>query len=136
MHRQPKQIVYENIRISSDDAVPPNTTSENIEIDAAKESVQEIMWRHVGLVRHGEDLEAISDELNALNLNCYWHSTEAFEFQNMRDVAALIMEAAILRTESRGTHYREDFPEQDDVKWKKHIVLQRGQAARIVAGHT
>ena len=127
---------YENIRISSDDAVPPNTTSENIEIDAAKESVQEIMWRHVGLVRHGEDLEAISDELNALNLNCYWHSTEAFEFQNMRDVAALIMEAAILRTESRGTHYREDFPEQDDVKWKKHIVLQRGQAARIVAGHT
>ena len=127
---------YANIRISSDDAVPPNKTSQNIEIDTAKESIQEMMWRHVGLVRHGEDLEAISDELNVLNLNCYWHSTEAFEFQNMRDVAALIMEAAILRTESRGTHYREDFPKQDDVKWKKHIVLQRGQAARIVVGHT
>ena len=111
----------------------PQTASRNIKIQAAKESIQEMMWHHAGLFRHGEGLEAISDELRALNLNCYWHSAEAFEFQNMRDVAALITEAAILRTESRGTHYREDFPERDDVKWKKHIVLRRGEAAKIVA---
>ncbi len=125
---------YANLRISSDDdAAPPQTVSRNIEIQAAKESIQEMMWHHAGLFRLGEGLEAISDELRALNPNCYWHSTEAFEFQNMRDLAALITEAAILRTESRGTHYREDFPERDDVKWKKHIVLRRGEAAKIVA---
>ena len=121
-------------RISSDtDSALPETTSQNMDIAAAKELVQEMMWQQVGLFRSGEDLEAVFDELKTLNLNCYWDSVEAFEFQNMCDVAGLITEAAVLRTESRGTHYREDFPEQDDVKWKKHIALQRGAAARIVA---
>ena len=125
---------YANLRISSDDdCSAPQTTSPNIEIEAAQEFVREMMWQHVGLVRHGDDLETMVDELKVLNLNCYWHGVEAFELQNMCDVAALITEAALLRTESRGTHYREDFPEQDDIKWRKHIVLRRGEAARIVA---
>ena len=123
-----------NLRISTDDeSVPPQIASHNIEIEAARESIQEMMWQQVGLFRHGAGLEAISDELRELSLNRYWNSTEALEFQNMRDVAVLITEAASLRTESRGTHYREDFPEQDDVKWRKHIVLQQGQAAKIIA---
>ena len=124
---------YANLRISSDDdVVPPQVTSHNIEIEAASESIQEMMWQQAGLFRHGEGLEIISDELRELSLNDYRDSTGAFEFQNMRDVAALITEAASLRTESRGTHYREDFPEQDDVKWRKHIVLQRGHAPKII----
>ncbi len=124
---------YASLRVSSDhDDTPSQTTARDIDVEAAKESVQEMMWRHGGLVRNGEDLEWIADELKALNLNGYWHSREEIEFQNMRDVASLVTEAAILRTESRGTHYREDFPEQDDVRWRKHVVLQRGKAARIV----
>lgn len=125
---------YANLRISSDDDfTPPQTASQNIDIEAAKELVQEMMWQHVGLVRNGEDLEAIFNELREIDLSCHWHTAEAFEFQNMCNVAALMIEAAILRAESRGTHYREDFPEQDDVTWRKHIVLQRGAAAQIVA---
>ena len=125
---------YESLRISSDDDFSPSqTASPNIELETTQEFVQEMMWQHVGLVRHGEDLEVIFDKLKELNLNCYWHSVAGFEFQNMCDVAALITEAAILRTESRGTHYREDFVEQNDVNWKKHIVLQRGKTAKIVA---
>ena len=122
-----------NLRISSDDASPPSKTAPpNLEIEASQELVQEMMWQHVGLVRHGEDLEAIFNELNTLNLNCNWHNVGAFQLQNMRTVAALITEAAMLRAESRGTHYREDFPKQDDVNWKRNIVLQRGKTARIV----
>ena len=125
---------YVNLRISSgDDFSPSQATSPDIDIEAAQEFVQEMMWQQVGLIRHGEDLEVILDELNALDLDCYWDSVEAFEFQNICDVSRLITEAAILRTESRGTHYRTDFAEQDDVKWKKHIVLQRGKTGRIVA---
>ena len=90
------------------------------------------MWQDAGIFRHGGDLEAISDELAELDLNCHWGDVEGFEFQNMRDVAALITEAAILRTESRGAHYREAVPERDDVKWKKHIALRREKEARIV----
>ena len=125
---------YAPPRISSDDDFcPSQTTSPNVETEAVQELVQEMMWRHVGLVRRGEDLEMTFEELTALAQNCYWHSVEAFEFQNICDVASLITEAAILRTESRGTHYREDFTEQDDTKWENHIVLRRGDAARIVA---
>ena len=124
---------YANLRIRSDDHFSPSqTTSPNINIDTAQKFVQKMMWQHVGPVRHGEDLKATFDELKGLP-PCYWHNVEAFEFQNMCDVAGLIREAAILRTESRGSHYREDFPEQDDLKWKKHIVLQQGKPATIVA---
>ena len=122
-----------NLRISSDDDLfPSQTASLDIEIEAAQEFVQEMMWHHLGPVRHGEDLAATLDELKVLKLNCHWQSVEEFELQNMHDVAALITGAAILRTESRGTHYRADFPKRDDVKWKKHIVLERGKPARIV----
>ena len=125
---------YANLQISShDDAVPSQIALRDTEIETAKKSIQEMMWEHVGLFRYREGLEAVSDELRRLSLNCFWDSTEALEIQNMRGVAALITEAASLRTESRGTHYREDFPEQDDVKWRKHIVLQQGQSAKIVA---
>ena len=125
---------YASVRISSDDNFSSfPIPSCNIEIEAAQELVQEMMWQHVGLVRHGEDLEVIFSELKALNLNRYLHSVQEFEFQNICDVAGLVTEAAILRAESRGVHYRADFPKQNDVEWQKHIVLQRGKTARIVA---
>ena len=125
---------YTNHRISSDDDFSPSQLAyPNIEINAVQDFVQEVMWQHLGPVRHGEDLEATFDELKALQMNRRGHSVEEFELQNMHDVAVLITEAAMLRTESRGTHYREDFPKRDDVKWKKHIVLQRAKPASIVA---
>ena len=61
-----------------------------------------------------------------------WKDIEEFEFQNMLDVAKLITEAASIRTESRGAHYREDYPERDDVHWNKHIVLCRDKQLKIV----
>jgi L-aspartate oxidase len=39
----------------------------------------------------------------------------------------LTTEAALRREESRGGHYREDFPQRDDQHWKKHIVFKRGE---------
>lgn len=124
---------YVNLQISSDDdSTSSQTTSRKFEIEEAKEFIHEVMWQHVGLVRHGEHLELISNELKALCWNYCSDSREALELENMRDVASLMTEAALLRTESRGTHYRVDCPEQDDEKWRKHIVLQRGKSARIV----
>ena len=124
---------YVNLRIFSDDDSPlPQKPDQSIDIEAAKQSVQDMMLRYVGLIKHGVELETIADELRHLDLNCYWCSTEAFELQNMRDVAMLITEASMLRTESRGTHYRKDFPKQDEARWKKHIVLRRGYTPRIV----
>ena len=45
----------------------------------------------------------------------------------MLAVASLIIKAASLREESRGTHQRNDFPEKDDKNWKKHIILKHDE---------
>ena len=128
---------YANVRICSDDDLTPSQTiPPDIDISAAKETLQKMMWQHVGLVRSGEQLERMLDEFRSLRRNRYSQCLEGLEFQNMCDVASITTEAALMRTESRGTHYREDFPEQDDVEWRKHIVLQRDLPARIVASHT
>jgi len=47
---------------------------------------------------------------------------EAFEFNNILLIAEVITRGAILRKESRGAHYRTDFPERDDEKWLKHTL--------------
>jgi succinate dehydrogenase/fumarate reductase flavoprotein subunit len=48
------------------------------------------------------------------------------EVGNMALVTFLIASAALARTESRGAHYREDYPDTQDPAWRKHIVIQRG----------
>lgn len=128
---------YANVRIcSEDDSTPSQTTPPDIDISAAREVIQKMMWQHVGLVRSREQLERMLDEFKSLKRNRYSQCLEGLEFQNMCDVALVTTEAALMRTESRGTHYREDFPEQDNFNWKKHLVLQREVPARTVASRT
>lgn len=47
------------------------------------------------------------------------------ELKNMLLLAKLIIKSAIKRKESRGSHFRTDYPERNDKKWKKHIVVKR-----------
>jgi succinate dehydrogenase / fumarate reductase flavoprotein subunit len=47
---------------------------------------------------------------------------EAFELEYMLVQAEVILSSAVARRESRGTHFREDFPERDDVHWLKHTL--------------
>jgi succinate dehydrogenase / fumarate reductase flavoprotein subunit len=50
---------------------------------------------------------------------------EAFELQSLLDVAETIVTSALARTESRGAHYRSDFPKRDDAQWLKHSLARR-----------
>jgi fumarate reductase (CoM/CoB) subunit A len=50
----------------------------------------------------------------------------AFEHRNLLDVAEVIVEAALMRTESRGSHYRSDYPQRDDKNWLTNIFVSRG----------
>jgi fumarate reductase (CoM/CoB) subunit A len=49
----------------------------------------------------------------------------AFEHRNLLDVAEVIVRAATMRTESRGSHYRSDFPQRDDTNWLTNILVRR-----------
>jgi succinate dehydrogenase/fumarate reductase flavoprotein subunit len=49
----------------------------------------------------------------------------AIEVENSLLTAELMARAALMRRESRGSHYREDYPDQDDEQWRKNIVFRR-----------
>jgi len=54
------------------------------------------------------------------------------EFQNMLLLSDMICRAALLRTESRGSHYRDDFPQENNIDWLKNIVVRKdGDKARL-----
>ncbi len=93
--------------------------------------LQKIMVRYAGLRRDGQGLNKGLEELKR-QLPIF-HSVltkrEEFEFANLLTCALLTSEAALLREESRGAHYREDFPDRDDLVWRKHSVLHREDGA-------
>ena len=66
-------------------------------------------------------------DLDVKNVKQYNESLiTALEVTNMVDICILIVKSAILRRESRGAHYREDFPQSDDT-WKKSIVMGKNR---------
>jgi L-aspartate oxidase len=88
-----------------------------------KRELQELMWRHTGIVRDGAGLAEAAGNLSA------WQSAspepvvrEDYELQHLVTCARLMTEAALYREESRGAHYRSDFPWTSE-KWRRHIVI-------------
>lgn len=83
--------------------------------------VQKIMWQNVGIVREGKKLRETVPLLESLRAklptaNC----RRCCEAKNILDAALLITRSALGRLESRGAHYRMDYPFHDDQKFLKH----------------
>ncbi|MCI0490208.1 MAG: L-aspartate oxidase [Blastocatellia bacterium] len=92
-----------------------------------KTRVQEIMWRNAGLIRRAEDLRSAVEELSGMAEEDINERTK-----NFVGLAKLTAEAALWREESRGGHYREDFPARDDERWRVHSAQQINQPVRAV----
>jgi L-aspartate oxidase len=91
--------------------------------------VRDLMWKSVGLFRTGEGLRDAGAKLDATYRahrraldDARADDADAWKQFNLVTVARLIARAALRRQESRGAHYRQDFPERDDVHWKIHLV--------------
>lgn len=105
----------------------------SIKPEQMKKDIQQLMWEKVSIVRNEENLkEALKtllemkenlDNLDVKDIKQYNTSLiTALEVINMVEIAILIVKSAILRRESRGAHFREDFPETDE-SWKRSIVM-------------
>ncbi|MBW2410819.1 MAG: FAD-binding protein [Deltaproteobacteria bacterium] len=103
-------------------------------IDSAKltRQLQEIMWRDGGILRNQKGLAQTLDTVKYIQDQANESSLEGSpdEIQRVLELrfaaltAELILEAAQQRKESRGAHFREDFPEQDDENWKGALQVQ------------
>jgi L-aspartate oxidase len=103
----------------------PQQTAQALGLPAAEE-IQALMWRHAGLFRNAEGLQEASAALDGAwqtiePLDDAALDPEARRIISLITVGRLIARAALRRTESRGAHYREDYPGRDDIHWKRRV---------------
>jgi succinate dehydrogenase / fumarate reductase flavoprotein subunit len=104
-----------------------------------RDEMQKAMMDNVGVFRTGEMIQEALDKVRELkerykrvevddhgqrfNTDLY----EAWELGSLLDLAEATAASALARQESRGAHYREDFPKRDDENWLKHTLITRGE---------
>ena len=116
----------------------PLQRSDGTSPSAVKRRIQEMTTREVGLVRNGRGLEQVTDTLAEFReqvlprlavtgrsrvLNREW--METIELENMTAVVGCMAAAALQRTETRGAHYRQDFPERNDADWSANLYVRK-----------
>jgi L-aspartate oxidase len=101
---------------------------------AALAKIREVMWREVGILRSGKELAEGVKQLQALELpKSEKHGREEHELRNLHTLALLIARSGGAREESRGSHYRSDFPYRNDEDFGKHSVVQKGRDVKFEA---
>ena len=91
--------------------------------------------RRAGLLAGRALLEELEEEVAEIaaggppEANPSWQ--EALDLSNQLTVARLLVESALARKESRGAHFRSDFPVRDDDRWLKAIVAYRGDGGEL-----
>ncbi|WP_190232736.1 L-aspartate oxidase [Streptomyces avicenniae] len=92
----------------------------------ARTVIQRVMTRGAGVLRSADSLAEAARALDALALDDDRKPAEpgadTWETANLHLVARVLVTAALHRTETRGCHWREDHPERDDARWRRHLV--------------
>jgi L-aspartate oxidase len=154
MQRPPQAAPLKPDRIYAADASTPKTTgarahessgalepSDNREFGRLDpDAIRSLMWRGAGLFRTAAGLQDLVQRLQEAQGHAQRRMapdlSDASEWRrfNLVTVSLLVARAALRREESRGGHFREDFPARDDLHWKVHLVDSRsgpGAAARL-----
>ncbi|NLX59060.1 MAG: L-aspartate oxidase [Phycisphaerae bacterium] len=103
-----------------------------LDVDDVQNSLRAIMWRNVGIerdARHLAETEEIIEFWQSYVLDKEFADPRGWQLQNMLTLARLVARSANQRQESRGTHFRTDFPERDDAHWQHHIVRSVASAS-------
>lgn len=109
-------------------ALEPVANPPRLQLEDMLYSLKSLMWRQVGLQRTAAQLGEARERIGFWNTYLQrsgLRTRQACELANMLTVSALVAEAALLRTESRGTHFRTDYPNRDDAGWCQRLSLIR-----------
>jgi succinate dehydrogenase / fumarate reductase flavoprotein subunit len=105
--------------------------------------MQKVMQSNCAVFRTGEVLQEGSKliheaydsvaDVKVVDRSLIWNSdlVETLEFDNLIAQAVVTMDSALNRTESRGAHAREDFPDRDDKTWMRHTLAWLGANGKV-----
>jgi succinate dehydrogenase/fumarate reductase flavoprotein subunit len=101
-------------------------------VKASIAELKQLMWDKVGVIRRKSELEEALKHLNLplprIAAASPTDLIRLLEFKNMHCVAQMVCRAALERTESRGSHFRTDYPAEDNQMWLKNIVLRKSDS--------
>ena len=129
------------------DALAARAGRPNRAVDLVRE-LKRLCWEKAGIVREQallEEARGALEEIQAALASCGGSEParllEAVEAENMCLSARAVVEAALMRTESRGAHYRTDYPEPDDARWRVNVFVKKNEnallaRARPIGRHT
>ncbi len=117
-------------------ASEPLTRQDGEDPFALHHALQQVMWERVGVVRDAAGLRRSLEELGELEARAenvraaggrHWNPAwqAALNVRNLTLLGRLVATAALYREESRGAHYRRDFPESDDERWLVNVRQAR-----------
>jgi succinate dehydrogenase / fumarate reductase flavoprotein subunit/fumarate reductase flavoprotein subunit len=109
--------------------------------------LKDVMWEHCGLVRTGAGLrnargfiDVLEDEARTASVpsspryNVAWQ--QVLDLQNQLTAARLVVESALVREESRGAHYRSDYPQRNDAEWLRTVFVRASESCEHVESTT
>ena len=129
------------------DALAARAGRPNRAVDLVRE-LKRLCWEKAGIVREQallEEARGALEEVQRALASCGGSAparlVEAVEAENMCLSARAVVEAALMRTESRGAHYRTDYPEADDARWRVNVFVKKNEnallaRARPIGRHT
>ncbi|MFG2330243.1 L-aspartate oxidase [Streptomyces sp. NPDC048604] len=101
---------------------------------ARRAEIQRIMSTYAGVLRSAESLRTAAGELETLGIDATMAflgekpavpGTESWETANLLEVSRALVAVALEREETRGCHWREDFPEREDETWQRHLIVRQ-----------
>ena len=106
------------------------STGDRRDVNQLHQALKHVMWEKVGILRSKKSLEdareeihALREQLTAISPSDYRQLPQVVKLNNMLTVSEMVCSAALMRTESRGSHYRTDYAEEDDKEWLKVIEI-------------
>ena len=106
---------------------PVHARHESFDVADVRVSLKSLMGRLAGVERDAEGLQEAVDSIRSFAAYVMPHQfdvVEGWELQNLLLTASCIVDAALARMESRGVHFRSDFPQPDDQNWRRHLTMQ------------
>jgi L-aspartate oxidase len=106
----------------------PRSDRSRLDTADIRNSLRALMWRNVGIIRKAQPLKEAQEIIKFWQryvMDKIFDSPAGWECQNMLTVCLLMARAAEIRQESRGVHFRSDFPNTDDEHFKKRIEIAK-----------